>query len=397
MFELEETRSFGASLKVVGIGGGGCNAINTMIRSGLKGVEFIGANTDAQALAVCSAPLKIQLGAKLTKGLGAGGNPEIGRNAMIEDRDRIREVLSGADMVFVTAGLGGGTGTGGAPILASIAKELGALTVAVVTKPFLFEGKRRQRQAEEGWRELRKCVDTLITIPNQRLLAIAGREMSMLETFRQADEVLLQAVQGISDLIMVHGLINLDFADVRTVMSEMGMALMGTGVAKGENRATEAAQRAISSPLLEDITIAGARGILINVTGGPGLKLFEVVEASTLIQEEADEEANIFFGAVIDENLQEEMRVTVIATGFGKAQEKSEPLPESQRISPDRDRAVVNFSRREAGRELPSMNRAERRSELLEKIPRLARGRAPGPVEGEVDYNIPAFIRKQAD
>ena len=271
MFEMEENRKVGANLKVVGIGGGGCNAVNTMIKSGLAGVEFIGANTDAQALATCCAPMKVQLGANLTKGLGAGANPEVGRNAILEDKDKLREILTGADMVFITAGLGGGTGTGGAPILASIAKEVGALTVAVVTKPFLFEGKRRQRQAEEGMKELRKCVDTLITIPNQRLLNIAGRDMSLLEAFRKADEVLLQAVQGISDLITVEGLINLDFADVRTVMGEMGMALMGTGSASGEKRAVEAAQRAISSPLLEDITITGARGILISVTGGPDL------------------------------------------------------------------------------------------------------------------------------
>src|SRR5512136_98069 len=329
MFEMDESQRSGANLKVVGIGGGGCNAVNTMIKSGLKGVEFIGANTDAQALSACAAPIKVQLGANLTKGLGAGAHPEIGRNATLEDRDRLREMLSGSDMVFITAGMGGGTGTGGAPILATVAKEAGALTVAVVTKPFLFEGKKRQRQAEEGSKELRKCVDTLITIPNQRLLNLAGRDMSLLDTFRKADEVLLQAVQGISDLITVHGLINLDFADVRTVMSEMGLALMGTGTASGENRAIEAAQRAISSPLLEDITIAGARGILINITGGPDLTLYEVNEASTLVQEEAHEEANIIFGAVIDESLRDEMRITVIATGFGKAEEAAMPLPES--------------------------------------------------------------------
>src|SRR5512136_1310088 len=328
MFEMDESQRSGANLKVVGIGGGGCNAVNTMIKSGLKGVEFIGANTDAQALSACAAPIKVQLGANLTKGLGAGAHPEIGRNTTLEDRDRLQEILSGADMVFITAGMGGGTGTGGAPILASIAKEAGALTVAVVTKPFLFEGKKRQRQAEEGLKELRKSVDTLITIPNQRLLNIAGKDMSLLDTFRKADEVLLQAVQGISDLITVHGLINLDFADVRTVMSEMGLALLGTGAASGENRAIEAAQRAISSPLLEDITISGARGILINITGGTDLTLYEVNEASTLVQEEADEDANIIFGAVIDESLHEEMRVTVIATGFGRAEEKEERIPE---------------------------------------------------------------------
>ena len=360
MIELEENTNSGANLKVVGVGGGGCNAVNTMIQACLKGVEFIGANTDAQALAACGAPMRIQLGAKLTKGLGAGANPEIGKNAVLEDKDRIREILVGADMVFITAGLGGGTGTGGAPILASIAKDIGALTVAVVTKPFLFEGKKRQRQAEEGLKELRKCVDTLITIPNQRLLNIAGRDMPLLDTFRKADEVLLQAVKGISDLITVNGLINLDFADVRTVMSEMGMALMGTGAASGENRAIEAAQRAISSPLLEDITICGARGILINITGGADLTLYEVNEASTLVQEEAHEEANIIFGAVIDENLREEMRVTVIATGFGRAEEREERIPESRTASAEGGRTVVSFGRRENNRDIPTFIRQEK-------------------------------------
>ncbi len=396
MLELEETRNSGACLKVVGIGGGGCNAVNTMITSDLHGVEFIGANTDAQALAVCGAPLKMQLGAKLTKGLGAGANPEIGRNATLEDRDRLREVLTGADMVFITAGLGGGTGTGGAPIVATIAKEVGALTVAVVTKPFLFEGRKRQRQAEEGLKELRKCVDTLITIPNARLLNIAGKDTPLLEIFRRADDVLLQAVKGISDLITIHGLINLDFADVRTIMSEMGMALMGTGIARGENRALEAAQRAISSPLLEDITIAGARGILINVTGGPDMSLFEVNEASSLIQEEAHEDANIIFGAVIDENLRDEMRVTVIATGFGEAEEKSEYIPESRTEPAEREKTVVSFTRREANREIPAYLRQEKTLETEEKTLKANRGRMPSHLmEDELD--IPTFIRKQAD
>lgn len=396
MFELEESRSSGANLKVVGIGGGGCNAVNTMIRSSLNGVEFIGANTDAQALAACGAPIKIQLGAKLTKGLGAGANPEIGKNAILEDKDRMREILAGADMVFITAGLGGGTGTGGAPILASIAKDVGALTVAVVTKPFLFEGKKRQRQAEEGLKELRKCVDTLITIPNQRLLNIAGRDMSLLETFRQADDVLLQAVKGISDLITVNGLINLDFADVRTVMSEMGMALMGTGSASGENRAIEAAQRAISSPLLEDITIAGARGILINITGGTGLTLYEVNEASTLVQEEAHEEANIIFGAVIDESLKDEMRVTVIATGFGEAKEKEERMAESRTPSAEREKTVVSFPRKEKNRDIPAFVRQEKTVEVQEKAGKSGRGRI-SLHPGEDEYDIPTFLRKQAD
>ena len=397
MFEMEENQKSGANLKVVGIGGGGCNAVNTMIKSGLKGVEFIGANTDAQALTACSAPVKVQLGATLTKGLGAGALPEIGRNATLEDRDRLHEILSGADMVFITAGMGGGTGTGGAPILAGIAKEAGALTVAVVTKPFLFEGKKRQRQADEGLKELRKCVDTLITIPNQRLLNIAGKDMSLLEAFRKADEVLLQAVQGISDLITVEGLINLDFADVRTVMGEMGMALMGTGAASGEKRAVEAAQRAISSPLLEDITITGARGILISVTGGPDMGIFEVNEACMLIQEEAHEDANIIFGAVIDEKMKDEMRITVIATGFGRAESKEEQVPEAMPMAQEREKVVVNFARKEENREIPAFIRSEKSSEIQERIAKTARGRVPKNVAGEDEYDIPTFLRKQAD
>jgi len=397
MIELEESRRSGANLKVVGIGGGGCNAVNTMIKSGLMGVEFIGANTDAQALTACSAPIKVQLGTNLTKGLGAGANPEIGRNAILEDRDRLREILSGADMVFITAGLGGGTGTGGAPILATIAKEVGALTVAVVTKPFFFEGKRRQHQAEEGLKELRKCVDTLITIPNQRLLNIAGKDMSLLDAFRKADEVLLQAVQGISDLITVEGLINLDFADVRTVMSEMGMALMGTGAASGEKRAVEAAQRAISSPLLEDITITGARGILISVTGGPDLGIYEVNEACMLIQDEAHEDANIIFGAVIDEKIREEIRITVIATGFGRAESKEEMVPECVSHPPEREKVVVNFSRKEENREIPAFMRSEKPREAQERIARAVRGRGSSNLGTEDEYDIPTFLRKQAD
>jgi len=397
MFEMEESQKSGANLKVVGIGGGGCNAVNTMIKSGLKGVEFIGANTDAQALAACNAPIKVQLGASLTKGLGAGAVPEVGRNATLEDRDRLHEMLSGADMVFITAGMGGGTGTGGAPILASIAKEAGALTVAVVTKPFLFEGKKRQRQGEEGLKELRKSVDTLITIPNQRLLNIAGKDMSLLEAFRKADEVLLQAVKGISDLITVEGLINLDFADVRTVMGEMGMALMGTGAASGEKRAVEAAQRAISSPLLEDITITGARGILISVIGGPDLGIFEVNEACMLIQEEAHEDANIIFGAVIDEKMKDEMRITVIATGFGRAESKEEHVPEAMPMAQEREKVVVNFARKEENREIPAFIRAEKSSEIQERIAKTARARLPKNLPGEDEYDIPTFLRKQAD
>ncbi|HSD09805.1 MAG TPA: cell division protein FtsZ, partial [Candidatus Binatia bacterium] len=276
MIELEESLEMGARIKVVGVGGGGGNAVNTMISAGLPGVEFIAANTDAQALRANLSPIKVQIGEKITKGLGAGANPQVGRKAAEEDIERVREYLTGADMVFITAGMGGGTGTGGAPVVARLAKELGALTVGVVTKPFLFEGKKRMKQAEDGMRELKDSVDTLIAIPNQRLLSIAGRNMPILETFKKADDVLLQAVRGISDLITVHGLINLDFADVRTIMSEMGMAMMGAAVSAGENRAVEAAQHAISSPLLEDVSIKGARALLINITGGPTLSLHEV-------------------------------------------------------------------------------------------------------------------------
>ncbi len=318
---MENVYPTNAKIKVVGIGGAGCNAINTMIDSKLEGVEFIAANTDLQALGACKSSIKVQLGAKLTKGLGAGADPEIGRNAMMEDIDKIKDLLSGADMIFIAAGMGGGTGTGGSPVLAKVAKEIGALTVAIVTKPFLFEGKRRQRVAEKGIEELKEAVDTLITIPNQRLLVNSSKKMTLLDGFKKADEVLLHAVKGISDLITIPGLINLDFNDVRTVMSEMGMAFMGIGSATGENRAVEAAQKAISSPLLEDISIDGAKGLLINVTAGPDLTLHEVNEASTMIQEDAHEDANIIFGAVIDEAVGEEVRVTVIATGFGKVED----------------------------------------------------------------------------
>ncbi len=318
MFELEDNIQIGANIKVVGVGGGGSNAVETMIRSGLKGVEFIVANTDHQALLANKASGKIQLGKELTRGLGAGANPDIGKRAAIESYNEIVEAIQGADMVFVTAGMGGGTGTGGAPIVAKIAREMGALTVGVVTKPFAFEGKKRLRHANEGIQELRDNVDTLIVIPNQKLLTISSERTPLLETFKKADEVLLQAVQGISDLINIRGLINLDFADIRTVMNNKGIALMGTGVARGDNRAIEAATNAIASPLLENISIDGATGIIINVTGGPDLSLYEVNEASTLITEAAHEDAEIIFGAVIDESLIDEIHVTVIATGFLK-------------------------------------------------------------------------------
>jgi cell division protein FtsZ len=314
-----EEEQLTAKIKVVGVGGGGGNAVNRMIAAGIKGVEFLVANTDVQAMRNSLAPIKLQIGAKLTKGLGAGANPDIGKQAALEDTDRILEALSGADMIFITTGMGGGTGTGAAPIIASLAAELGALTVAVVTKPFNFEGKRRRVQAEQGIRALRDTVDTLITIPNERLLNFVERATSLGEAFKIADDILRQAVQGISDLITVPGEINLDFADVKTIMHGMGMALMGTGVSSGEHRAVEAAQRAISSPLLEEASIEGAKGVLINVTGGPDMTLFEVHEAASIIQEAADEEANIIFGTVIDPRMKEEVKVTVIATGFDAA------------------------------------------------------------------------------
>ena len=320
MFEItdtENTRVNGARIKVIGVGGGGCNAVNTMIRAGLSGVEYIVANTDAQALSISLAQTKIQLGGTITKGLGAGANPEVGKKAALEDYEKISEVLRGADMVFITAGMGGGTGTGAAPVIAKLAKELGALTVGVVTKPFVFEGKKRFKQSEEGIRNLEESVDSLITIPNQRLLYLAGENLSLVDTFKKADEVLLNAVRGISDLINNTGHINADFADVSTVMANKGLALMGTGTAKGAGRAIKAATDAISSPLLEDISINGATGIIINITGSDSLTMHETNEAVTLIMEAADENAEIIFGTVIDNNIGDEVMVTVIATGLG--------------------------------------------------------------------------------
>jgi cell division protein FtsZ len=305
-----------ARIKVIGVGGGGGNAVNTMVAGRLEGVEFIAANTDVQALAANRASVKLQLGKGASRGLGAGANPEVGRQAAIEARDDIAAALDGADMVFVTAGMGGGTGTGGAPVVADVAKEAGALTVGVVTKPFLFEGNRRRKQAEQGLADLRAAVDTLIVIPNQRLLSVAGENMSLADAFKRADEVCLHAVQGIADLITVHGLVNVDFADVRTIMAEKGMALMGTGRSTGERRAMEAMQAAISSPLLEDVSLDGATGLLVNITGGPNLSLREVDEAVSMAHAAADPDANIIFGSVIDERMGDEVKITVIATGF---------------------------------------------------------------------------------
>jgi cell division protein FtsZ len=316
VYEFQAGSEQFANIKVIGVGGGGNNAVNRMISAGLRGVEFLAVNTDAQALNGAMAPTKLQIGGKLTKGLGAGADPEVGERAAEESREELANALRGADMIFVTAGMGGGTGTGAAPIVAQVAKELGALTVGVVTKPFTFEGRKRQMQAERGIQNLKGKVDTLITIPNDRLLQVVDKKTSLVDAFRLADDVLRQGVQGISDLIAVPGLINLDFADVRTIMADTGSALMGIGVSRGESRAAEAARAAISSPLLET-SIEGAKGVLLNITGGADLGLLEVNEAAEIISQAADPEANIIFGAVIDEAIQDEIRVTVIATGFG--------------------------------------------------------------------------------
>ena len=401
MIEFDENKNLAAEVKIIGIGGGGNNALNTMISYQLSGVEFIAANTDAQALAANMAPMKLQLGENLTKGLGAGANPEIGRKAALEDVEKIREALKGADMVFITAGLGGGTGTGGAPVIAEVAREMGALTVAIVTKPFHFEGKKRMKQAEEGLTNLKMTADALITIPNQRLLGIGGKSMTLLEAFKKADEVLYHAAKGISDIIVGHGIINLDFADVRTVMAETGMALMGTGIASGENRSVEAGQRAISSPLLEDITIEGARGLLINITGGENMTLSEINEATTLIQKEAHEDATVIWGMVVDKAMKEEIRVTVIATGFGKKEDKrTSQFKKVAPISfglrePNKDIPRFSFSNKENNRDIPAFMRRGKTSERFDEL------KLDPPsdfsVEDEDRFDIPTFLRKQAD
>ncbi len=329
--ELVENELPKAQIRVIGVGGGGGNAVNNMIMSGMTGVEFVAVNTDAQDLERSLAPRRFQLGGQLTKGLGAGANPEVGREAALEDRDRLAELVVSCDMVFITAGMGGGTGTGAAPVIAQVAKEIGALTVAVVTRPFHFEGRRRRKQADEGIESLRQCVDTLITIPNQRLISMATERTTMKEAFQMADRVLYQAVKGVSDLINFQGIVNVDFADVRTIMANKGVALMGVGVGSGEHRIVEAAQKAINSPLLDDVSIAGATSVLINITGNSDLTMFEINEASTMIQEEAHEDANVIWGWVIDETMQDEARVTVIATGFEEAWLQAAP-PVERRV-----------------------------------------------------------------
>ncbi|SDN61122.1 cell division protein FtsZ [Desulfonauticus submarinus] len=401
---LELEMEGNAKIKVVGVGGGGGNAINNMICSAMRGVTFIAANTDLQALKSSKAEYKIQLGEKLTKGLGAGANPEVGKEAALESADAIKEILEGSDMVFVTAGMGGGTGTGAAPVIAQLAKEMGALTVAVVTKPFYFEGKRRLAIAEQGIKNLKEVVDSIITIPNDRLLNLASKKATFLEMLKKADEVLYYAVKGISDLIMVPGLINLDFADVKAVMSEMGLALMGTGIAQGEGRAREAALKAINSPLLEDVSIEGARGILMNVSCGPDLTVDEISAAADIIHEAAHEDAKIYFGAVLDENIGDELRITVIATGI---EDKEEQPPAEEKVTSFTE---IKKKNEKALRQVkPHSPEIENKEDL--RVPAYLRKRGKSftqPTEDnsgkgedfvfeEEEFEIPTFIRMQAD
>jgi cell division protein FtsZ len=397
-----------AKITVLGIGGGGGNAINNMIRAGLEGVNFISANTDWQVLEKSLAPSRIQLGTNLTKGLGAGGVPDVGSKAMQEDLDKIREAVDGSDMVFITAGLGGGTGTGGAPIAAQVCKDLGALTVAVVTKPFMVEGRVRQRNADAGLKQLQDVVDTLITIPNNRLLCLADRRASFLEMIKRADDVLLYAVKGISDLIIKQGYINVDFNDVRTVMGEMGLALMGTGIGRGENRATQAVQQAISSPLLEDISIHGARAALINISAGPDLGMHEFEEALAIIQKEVNEDANIILGMVMDDALEDEMRVTVIATGIGRVEQKKAEATavRTRRIKPEGIVPELNYDylqipahvRQRIPREIEPAAEASGEPQPKRKtFLQMLTGGGGGAANDEEDLTIPTFIRRQAD
>ena len=418
-FEFEENRSLAADIKVLGVGGGGGNAVDNMIMSGLEGVDFIVANTDAQDLNASQAPFRIQLGSRMTKGLGAGANPDIGRSAAVEDAEQISELISGADMVFVTAGMGGGTGTGGAPVVAQLAREAGALVIGVATKPFSFEGKKKMRVAEEGLEKLRENVDALITIPNQRLLNTVCKETTAVDAFKKADDVLLQAVRSISDLINVHGQINLDFQDVKTVMGNTGMALMGTGMASGENRALEAAQKAIASPLLEDLSIQGARGVIINIAAATEVTLHEISEAATLIQEEAHEDAEVIWGVVLDDSLNENLRVTVIATGFDSVQRSVSSVKgpglglagkypigsrrnnldrpafqarQEEGLSLDHKYETVDFDR--TANQVTPLDDIQDLPQMMKKVV----GSSEGEFEGGVDdYDIPAFIRRQLD
>jgi len=409
MFELVENSAQSAVIKVIGIGGGGGNAVKHMIANGVDGVDFICANTDAQALEAIDSRTVLQLGGSITKGLGAGANPDVGRAAALEDRERIADALRGADMVFITAGMGGGTGTGGAPVVAEVARELGILTVAVVTRPFPFEGRKRAKVAGEGLHALQQHVDSLITIPNERLLEVLGKSTTLIDAFNQANDVLLGAVQGIADLIIRPGMINVDFADVRTVMSEMGMAMMGTGSARGENRAREAAEKAINSPLLDNIDLQGARGILVNITAGMDLSLGEFTEVGDIIEEFASEEATVVIGTVIDPTMSDEIKVTVVATGLGGAVGRAplsvvEPAPRVERPAepraearPERVGSYGEFDRPTV------MRQTERRREPAGEAmrPRAAMGSAAAAaVSADPDmeyFDIPAFLRRQAD
>ncbi len=400
-------RSDAAKIKVIGVGGGGGNALNTMVAAGLEGVEFIAANTDRQALAANRAAHKLPLGQSTSRGLGAGANPEVGRQAALEAREQLLEALQGADMVFVTAGMGGGTGTGGAPVVADLARQVGALTVGVVTKPFVFEGNRRRKQAEAGIAELKAAVDTLIVIPNQRLLAGAGEDLALTDAFKRADEVLLHAVQGISDLIKVNGIVNVDFADVRTIMASQGLALMGTGRSAGPNRATEAMQAAIGSPLLEDVSLDGATGLLVNITGGAGLTLREVDAAVSMAQAAADPDANIIFGSVVDESLGEEVRITVIATGFQARDGEKRPATRAAQpgLQISQQAPVVKAVLPPPLPAQPKVIDAKAKEPIRLAQPAasaLAVARAPSGLrrepgklpESEDQYDIPAFLRK---
>lgn len=395
MFELMDSYSQNAVIKVIGVGGGGGNAVEHMVSAQIEGVDFICANTDAQALKASSARTTLQLGTGITKGLGAGANPEIGRQAALEDRDRIIEVLQGADMVFITAGMGGGTGTGGVPVVAQTARELGILTVAVVTKPFSFEGRKRAMIAEEGIRQLSQYVDSLITIPNEKLLSVLGKSVTLLDAFKAANNVLLGAVQGIADLITRPGLINVDFADVRTVMSEMGMAMMGSGSHRGENRAREAAEAAIASPLLEDIDLQGARGILVNVTAGMDMSIGEFEEVGNTIKSFASENATVVVGTVIDPEMGDELRVTVVATGLGLPQERVQKPEEIQlKVVEKAVEKLVEPVRKASGEVdyAPLDRPAFARGRTVEEAPMLKDGTT------NMDYlDIPAFLRRQAD
>ena len=389
IFELEEGAAQTARMKVVGVGGGGGNAVNRMIEDQLGGVEFISVNTDSQALAMSKSDVKIQIGKKLTRGLGAGARPEIGRQAIEENRDEVLHAVQGADMVFVTCGMGGGTGTGAAPVVAQMAREAGALTVGIVTKPFLFEGRRRMKQAEGGINEMRKHVDTMIVVPNERLLAVVGKGIPFQDALKKADEVLLHATQGISSLISVTGLVNVDFADVRTVMQEGGSALMGTGIGRGENRAIEAAQQAIASPLLDNVSVSGATGVLVNITGGADLTLGEVHQINEIIHDAVGEDAEIIFGAVHEPAMQGEIRVTVIATGFDRPVVSDQPVGRASGAA-----GVINFP---SQRQRPSAPVQPATPVITRPQPRIHQTPAAGTSSDVPEMEIPTFIRRQMD